>query len=144
MKEIELGYVDPTSGGKYGMADISRALSRNGYDDQTLADYTPEPSPVGGPNKPNPTSRKLNYGLSTPLPEGTIGSAETPGKYVPGAYPAPPIAVVSDNAGRQAPDAEETANDATLQALMGPTSGGQYANNGISGANSPLMQGVVS
>jgi hypothetical protein len=38
----------------------------------------------------------------------------------------------------------ETANAATMAALMSPTTGGYAANNPITGANSPLMNGMVS
>lgn len=144
MKELELGYVDPTSNGKFGMADVAKALSSQGYTDEELADYAPEAVPAYGISKPSNTSRKLNYGLTTPLPEGTIGSAATPGGYPPQSLPAQPIAVVGEEPvrGYDSKNIEE-ANGETLQALLSPTTGGQYANNGISGVNSPLMQGEI-
>ena len=150
MKELELGYVDPTSDGKYGMADVARALSRQGIEDDVLADYSAQPSPVGGNNKPSNTSRKLGYGVGQVLPEGNLSTAATPSKYVPSSYPGQPIAVDQEAASviptgvstdSSTPQGEASA--ATIQALMSPTTGGQYYNNAISGVNSPLTQGVV-
>jgi len=139
MNNIDLSYVDPSSGGRFGQADIARALSSRGIDPEVLADYSAEPSPVGGNNKPTNTSRSLNYGVANVLPDKT----PTPSNYVPTSMPAQPIAVVNED-GAVAEQPDETANAQTLQALMGPSTGGLYANNGISGANSPLTQGVIS
>lgn len=140
LRSLDLSYVDPTSGGKFGNADIARALSSRGIPDEVLADYSAEASPVGGRAKPTNTSRSLGYGISNVLPDNKyLGQAQTPGSYIPSALPAQPIPITTES-----PEAEEKANNATLEALMSSTSGGQYANNGISGVNSPLMQGVIS
>ena len=139
--KIDLGYVDPTSGGKYAHADIARALSRQGYTDEELEDYSQEPSPVGGNNKPTNTSRSLGYGTHNVLPEGKIAQANTPDSY---ASPMPAtLAAPEEYADKTTSEDEEKANAATLEALLSPTTGGQYANNGISGVNSPLTQGQV-
>ena len=61
--EIDLSYVDPSSGGELGQVDISRALSPDSYDDSY--DMSMEEP---GVRRPQPTSRKLQYGL-TPQPE---------------------------------------------------------------------------
>lgn len=142
MKNLELGYVDPTSGGKYGYADISRALSSQGYTDEELADYSAEPAPVGGPSKPTNTSRKLSYGVNNTLPEGKIAAAMTPGDAIPSSMPGQPVAVTSEPAGSEE-ESEDTANAATMAALMSPTTGGYQANNPITGANSPMMNGML-
>ena len=141
LKSLDLSYVDPTSGGRFGNADIARALSSRGMPDEVLADYSAEPAPVGGRAKPTNTSRSLGYGIANVLPDNKyLGQAQTPGGYVPSALPAQPIPVTNE----AAPETEDAASQATLSALMGPTTGGQYANNGISGVNSPLSQGVIS
>lgn len=134
-RQIDFGYVDPTSGGKYGAADIARGLT-------APADYMMEDSPVGGNNKPTNTSRSLNYGVNNVLPDDKTAAAMRPNQNVPDAVPA--RAISYPTAASDVTTDSEGASDATLQALMGATSGGQYANNGISGVNSPLMQGVVS
>ena len=140
---IDLGYVDPTSGGKYGYADIARALSRQGYTDEELNDYSAEPAPVGGNNKPTNTTRSLSYGNRELLPEGKIAQANTPGAYesnLPQTVVAAPEEYADDTTGDET---EEGASEDTLRALLSTTTGGQYANNGISGVNSPLTQGEV-
>lgn len=140
LKNLDLSYVDPTSGGKYGNADIAKALSSRGIPSEVLSDYSAEPAPVGGRAKPTNTSRSLGYGIGNVLPEGKyLGQAQTPGSYVPSALPAQPIPITTES-----PEVEEEANNSTLSALMSATTGGQYYNNGISGANSPLTQGVIS
>lgn len=130
---FDASYVDPTSGGKYGQADIARALS--GSDDYKMQD-----SPVGGNNKPTNTSRSLQYGIANSLPEGNNDSAAMVPNDLPHAGDTPRVVEIPSNE----VEMEETASDETLAALMSPTTGGQYYNNGISGANSPLSQGVIS
>ena len=135
---IDLGYVDPTSGGRYGAADVARAISGP----EIMDDYDPQSSPVGGNRKPSNTTRSLTYGNSTPLPEGKISAAATPGAYPQAnglASGATAVAVPTE----EEDDGTEEANAQTLQTLLGPTTGGQYANNAISGVNSPLTQGVI-
>lgn len=132
---IDLGYVDPTSGGQFGQADVLRALG--GVPEE--GDYSMQPSPVGGPSKPSNTSRSLNYGINNVLPEGGVSEAAMPNKYAS----MPMEAAVMDSGLGEGEDTGESANDATMTALMGATSGGQYYNNGITGANSPLSQGTM-
>lgn len=137
---IDFGYVDPSSGGKYGQADIGKALSGPAL--ETYDDYDPKSSPVGGNRKPTNTSRSLTYGNSIPLPEGKIAQAATPGDYPQANGMASSATAVTVPTGETTQ--EEGANAQTLQTLLSPTTGGQYANNGISGVNSPLTQGVIS
>jgi hypothetical protein len=136
--EIDLGYVDPTSGGRYGAADVARAISGP----EIMDDYDPQSSPVGGNRKPSNTTRSLTYGNSTPLPEGQIAAAATPGTY-PQANGQASGATAVEVPSYDDEDDTEQANAQTLQTLLSPTTGGQYANNAISGVNSPLTQGVV-
>ena len=135
---IDMGYVDPTSGGRYGAADVARAISGPAVMD----DYNPQSSPVGGNRKPSNTTRSLTYGNSTPLPEGQIAAAATPGAY-PQANGQASGATAVEVTNEPEEETTETANAETLRTLLGPTTGGQYANNGISGVNSPLTQGVI-
>lgn len=135
---IDLGYVDPTSGGRYGAADVARAISGP----EIMDDYDPQSSPVGGNRKPSNTTRSLTYGNSTPLPEGKISAAATPGAY-PQANGLASGATAVEVPAVEEDDGTEEANAQTLQTLLGPTTGGQYANNAISGVNSPLTQGVI-
>lgn len=135
---IDLGYVDPTSGGRYGAADVARAISGP----EIMDDYDPQSSPVGGNRKPTNTTRSLTYGNSTPLPEGKISAAATPGAY-PQANGQASGATAVEVPAVEEDDGTEEANAQTLQTLLGPTTGGQYANNAISGVNSPLTQGVI-
>ena len=137
---IDFGYVDPTSGGKYGRADIARAISGP----QEMDDYNPKSSPVGGNRKPSNTTRSLTYGNSVPLPEGKIAQAAAPGDYPHANGLASSATAVPIIASPYEDEDTVTANSKTLETLLGPTSGGQYYNNGISGVNSPLMQGVIS
>lgn len=132
---FDFTYVDPTSGGKYSNADVARALAGSEAGDA----YRAQTSPVGGRAKPTNTSRQLGYGVNNVLPEGSLASAAAPNNY-PQAGDTPRAV----DAYGTAMDGTEEASDATVQAILGPTSGGQYYNNGISGANSPLMQGVIS
>ena len=135
---IDMGYVDPTSGGRYGAADVARAISGPAVMD----DYNPQSSPVGGNRKPSNTTRSLTYGNSAPLPEGQIAAAATPGAY-PQANGQASGATAVEVTNEPEEETTETANAETLRTLLGPTTGGQYANNGISGVNSPLTQGVI-
>lgn len=138
IKNIDFSYVDPTSGGQFGQADIARALTT-----QQEGDYSPEPSPVGGNNKPTNTSRQLNYGLRNIAPETVQnGMSTTPGGYVPSNVPLDAVALPS--AAGQDPTLDKAeASDETLRALLSPSSGGLLANNAITGANSPLTQGTI-
>ena len=138
IKNLDLSYVDPTSGGRFGQADIARALAPS-----PEQNYKPQPSPVGGNNKPSNTSRQLNYGLRNIAPEGdTNGASTAPGGYIPANMPLEAVAL--PNPAGQDPSIDgQPASDATLQALLSPTTGGIYANNPITGVNSPLTQGTV-
>lgn len=138
IKNIDLSYVDPTSGGRFGQADIARALAPS-----PEQNYNPQPSPVGGNNKPTNTTRQLNYGIRNIAPEGDSNGASTaPGGYAPANMPLEAVALPSP-AGQDPSIDGQPASDATLQALLSPTTGGIYANNPITGANSPLTQGTV-
>lgn len=144
-KNIDFSYVDPTSGGKYGQADIAKALSSRGYDPAALdeANMKAKAAPVGGNNRPTNTSRSLNYGNVAQLPEGDIAQAVTP-NGLPQA--SSPVTAVSYGTPATVTDVDETSDSAnvqTLSALLSPTSGGMHANNGITGVNSPLTQGVL-
>ena len=143
IKNIDLGYVDPTSGGRFGSADIARGLAGDITNIEGMPDYSAEPSPLGGNNKPVNTSRQLNYGIRNIAPEGVQnGASTTPGGYVPGAIPTEAVALPNSSGNDQLEQNEE-ANAATLQALLSPTTGGYNANNAITGVNSPLTQGTM-
>ena len=118
-------------------ADIARGLSDGEFD----PNYNMAPSPNGGVSKPSNTSRKLNYGINNIAPEGeSNGASTTPTGYPPTNVPMEAVTMPSPAGQDAVLDAEdEGANQATLQALLSPTTGGQYANNGISGVNSPYM-----
>lgn len=137
-QQIEFGYIDPSSGGKYGAADIARGLAAGAE-----ANYNMASSPVGGNNKPTNTFRSLNYGVANQAPESKrVSEGQNPTDNV---MPTQAVSIPSAAGQDSVLDADEGgANEATLQALMSTTSGGQYYNNGISGVNSPLSQGVIS
>lgn len=146
-KKLDFSYIDPTSGGKYGSADIAKALSSRGYDPAALdeANMKAKSSPVGGTSRPTNTSRSLNYGNVSQLPEGDIAQAVTPNGLPQASIPASAVSY-SSLAGlseEMEGGSGENANSATLEALLSPTSGGLYANNGLTGANSPRTQGVA-
>lgn len=133
---IDFGYVDPTSGGRYGQADIARALSGSEAGDELL-DFQAKQSPMGGISKPTNTSRSLNYGNVAQMPDTKTANGMLPNQVPQSNMPQTVI---------QYPESEsssQSGNEEALQALLGTTTGGQYYNNGISGANSPLTQGVV-
>lgn len=144
LKNLEFSYIDPTSGGQFGGADIARGLAG---DLDNVESYAPQfnaaPAPVGGNNKPSNTSRQLNYGIRNIAPEGSqYGAATTPGGYVPGNMPTQAIAL-PESASSDPTAQNESATDATLAALLSPTTGGYNANNPVTGANSPLTQGTM-
>lgn len=130
--QVDFGYVDPTSGGQFGQADVARALS---------GDWSMQDSPVGGNNRPSNTTKSLTYGTANQLPD----NAPTPSDYVPASGPQlqavayPDSAVVTTEEEAQ----KGGASEATLEALLSPTTGGRLANNGITGVNSPLTQGTI-
>ena len=139
---IDFGYVDPTSGGKFGMADVSRALGGPNTDSVFEdVDYSAEPSPVGGPSKPTNTSRQLNYGINNVQPNDKSAESMRPNMLPQSSVPATAV-ILPEAAGSENEGVEAT--DQTLQALLGPTTGGMQANDGLTGVNSPLAQGMIS
>lgn len=145
-QKLDFSYVDPTSGGKYGSADIAKALSSRGYDPAVLDEVNmkAKAAPVGGNNRPTNTSRSLNYGNVAQLPEGNIASAVTPNGLPQASMPVSAVSYTDTGDTTDVIDEEgETANSSTLQALLSPTSGGIQANNGLTGVNSPITQGVA-
>ena len=133
-KQVDFGYIDPTSGGKFGQADVARALSGE-------ADFSMKDSPVGGPSRPTNTARSLNYGLSSQ--QNSNENQITPSAYVPASGPQLQAVAYPDSGYTKLEDEQGGASEATLQALLSPTTGGRLANNGITGANSPLTQGTI-
>ena len=129
---IDYSYIDPTSGGQYGAADISRAISA-----PDEGDYSAEPAPVGGASRPTNTSRSLNYGLTEQAPDNVAA----PTAYDPNTAASAGDLAFSEPASPTEDVEGEGASDSTMQALLSPTTGGQYANNGLTGANSPYMTG---
>ena len=129
-KNIEMGYVDPSSGGRYGEAEIARALGSN----VAGLDFSMEPT--DGRSKPTNTTRSLTYGNSEASPD-----SPTPSDYVPGNGGVLPVPLTTEPVEYE--DDSEGANEDTLSALLSPDTGGINANNAISGVNSPLSQGTL-
>ena len=128
-QQLDFGYIDPTSGGKYGQAEIARALGSN------LVDQNFNMEATNGVSRPTNTSRSLNYGVSD-----TVDDAPTPADYPQSNSIALPAAVESDPAST---DETPEVTPEVLQELLNPISGGREANNGITGVNSPLAQGSM-
>lgn len=125
---IDMSMVDPSGGGQFSGADIASALGGNTAPGSMLM----EDSPLGGPRKPGPTSRRLGYGVgntSEPEPLGfPLGEVIDPmGQNEPG--------VLNEDA-----IAEEASNYAMLPS-SDPISGGRAANDPLTGANSPMTTG---
>ena len=133
-QNIDFGYVDPTSGHKYGQAEVARALGSN------LAGQDFSMTPTDGRSKPTNTSRALNYGINE-----TAEDSPTPADYVPSNLAKTggglPTAISTEPI--EEDDSGEEANDEVIAALLSPTTGGVNANNGITGVNSPLTQGTL-
>lgn len=129
-KNIEMGYVDPSSGGRYGEAEIARALGSN------IAGLDFSMEPTDGRSKPTNTTRSLTYGNSEASPD-----SPTPSDYVPGNGGVLPVPLTTEPVEYE--DDSEGANEDTLSALLSPDTGGINANNAISGVNSPLSQGTL-
>ena len=126
---IDMTMVDPSNGGEFGHADIASALGGNTAPGAMMMDA--EDSPVGGPRKPGPTSRRLGYG---------IGSNEVEPLGFPLAEVTSPIP--QNESGVLVSDAvEQAASDYSMMPLMDPASGGVAANDPLTGANSPFSQG---
>jgi hypothetical protein len=133
---IDMAYVDPTSGGRYGAADIARTLGQGvEVDPQAAADYEAQASD-------QQTSRQLNRGVAPAM----YGGDED---INPGVYPqanglASSAALIqNDLPTGESEDASAESISEMLGPVMNPTTGGQQANNGITGANSPLTQGTI-
>lgn len=133
-KGINLAYVDPSSGGRYGAADIARTLGQGvPVDPQAAADYEAEAA-----NQQN--SRKLNRGLAPDM----YGYDE---KVSPSSYPhanglASSAAIIENDLPEEGEASSESISE-MLGPVMSPSTGGTQANNGITGANSPLTQGTI-
>ena len=134
-QNIDFGYVDPTSGHKYGQAEVARALGSN------LAGLDFGMEPTDGRSKPTNTSRSLNYGITE-----TVEDSPTPADYIPSNNAklggGLPTAITTEPVETE-DDSGEEANDAVMAALLSPTTGGINSNNGITGVNSPLTQGTL-
>ena len=127
MQDIQLGYVDPTSGGRYGEADIARSLGAK------VPEGVFKMQPTDGVSRPTNTSRALNYGLAV-QPEGQ----PTPADYPPSNTVALPPAVTTEE-----PELDDNASAETVAKLLSPITAGRYYNHGITGVNSPLSQGTL-
>jgi hypothetical protein len=134
---IDLAYVDPSSGGRYGAADIARTLGGGvPVDPQAAANYEAEAAD-------QQNSRKLNRGLAPDM----YGYDD---EVSPGVYPhanglASNAMVIPEETTEEVQDdnvSEDTISE-MLGPVMNPTTGGISANNGITGANSPLTQGTI-
>lgn len=125
---VDTRFVDPTNGGEFGAAQVAATLGGNA----PAPDMSAEPSPVGGPVKPGPSSRKLGYGIGNGAPEPLgfpLSEVVTPTPQNEN----PPEEV----------DAEAQATSLALAPFQTPTSGGTMANDPFTGANSPLSQQEV-
>ncbi len=134
-QNIEMGYVDPTSGGRFGEAEIARALGSN------IAGMDFSMDQTDGRSKPSNTSRALGYGINN-----IDDNSPTPADYIPSngsklKSQGLPTAITTEPI--EEDDSGEEANDATIAALLSPATGGINANNGITGVNSPLSQGTL-
>lgn len=134
-QNIEMGYVDPTSGGRFGEAEIARALGSN------IAGMDFSMDQTDGRSKPTNTSRALGYGVNN-----TVDDSPTPADYIPSngsklKSQGLPTAITTEP--MEEDDSGEEASDATIAALLSPATGGINANNGITGVNSPLSQGTL-
>lgn len=124
---IDMSMVDPTGGGQFGQADIGAALGGNTPPGSMLM----EDSPLGGPRKPGPTSRRLGYGIGSGEPEPLgfpLGEAIDPmGQNEPGVLAEEGVA--------------DRASEYAMLPLEDPSSGGVAANDPFTGANSPVNTG---
>ena len=131
---IDLAYVDPTSGGRYGQADIARTLGAGVPVDAAAAqNYASQ-----GADQEN--SRQLTRGVAPPL----MGNDEdmNPGMY-PQANGMASSSVPLENDIPAEEQADPGAMAEMMAPVMAPSTGGLQANNGITGANSPLTQGTM-
>ena len=132
-----MSYVDPSSGGKFGAADIAQAISGGiETDPQATAQYNAEAAD-------QQNSRKLNYGLAPEM----YGRDKD---INPGIYPqangmaSNAVAIQQDlPEGEDDTSASQQAISEMLSPLMGTNTGGLQANDGITGVNSPLSQGTM-
>lgn len=132
---INLAYVDPSSGGRYGAADIARTLGADvPVDAQAAADYEAQASD-------QESSRQMLRGAAPAL----YGNDEN---INPSEYPqanglaSNSVAIANDLPSDTEPASTESITE-MLGPVMSPSTGGLQANNGITGANSPLTQGTM-
>ena len=132
---INLAYVDPTSGGRYGAADIARTLGADvPVDPQAAADYEAQAAD-------QESSRQMVRGAAPAL----YGNDEN---INPSEYPqanglaSNSVAIANDLPSDTEPASTESITE-MLGPVMSPSTGGRQANNGITGANSPLTQGTM-
>lgn len=118
---IDPTMIDPSSGGRFNGADIANALSGAATDEELDMDQE-----RSEPNKPYPTSRKLQYGIGNTGPEPFMDR-----------YSTGQAALHSDAV--EDPDNPPDIVDAATDLALDPTSGGMMANDPITGANSPLQ-----
>ena len=136
-KGIDMSYVDPSSGGKYGAADIAQTIGAGvPVDTQAQANYDAEAA-----------GQKTSNSLIRGRAQQMYGNDA---KIAPNAYPhsdgSQNDAVVisgDENDSEDDTDASQQAVNEMLSPLMGTGTGGQYANDGITGVNSPLTQGTI-
>lgn len=133
---IDMAYVDPTSGGRYGAADIARTLGQGvEVDPQAAEDYEAQASD-------QQNSRQLNRGVAPAMYGGD--EDVNPGVYPQANGLASNAALIqNDLPESEQEDASADSIAEMLGPVMNPTTGGQQANNGITGANSPLTQGTI-
>ena len=124
-KGIDFSAIDPSSGGKYGMADIASSLGAGTALDQNGNPYFPEQG--------QQTSRQLAYGEGQELPSNRTGEGNTPSNYPQ--QDSGDLVMIDPGYSTDKPE-EEEASDATINAILGAESGGQYYNDGLTGNNS--------
>ena len=136
-KGIDMSYVDPSSGGKFGAADIAQAISGGiQTDPQATAQYNAEAAD-------QQNSRKLNYGLA---PEMYGHDKDiNPSEYPQANGMASNAVAIQQDLPESEDDtsASQQAINEMLSPLMGTNTGGLQANDGITGVNSPLSQGTM-
>ena len=134
-KGINMAYVDPTSGGRFGAADIAQAIGGGiPTDPQATAQYNAEAAA-------QKSSRQLNYGI----PNQMSGTEEdmTPSTYPQANGMASSVVDIDNDLPETEDEASSESVSEMLAPLMGTTTGGRAANDGITGVNSPLSQGTI-
>ncbi len=135
-KGIDIGYVDPTSGGRFGAADVARTMGADIPVDQSAANqYAAEAAN-------QQTSRQMSYGEQPEMYGNDDGN--NPSRYPQAnGLASSAVAIANDLPEEDQEDASPSAVNEMLMPLMGTETGGRQANNGITGANSPLTQGTI-